>query len=55
MKPVLFITGHVPAYRVEGLRMLHEREQIEVAMFGGRSLHGGPAGPAELPLVTIWK
>jgi glycosyltransferase involved in cell wall biosynthesis len=53
LKPVLFITGHVPAYRVEGLRVLHEREQIEVAMFGGRSLHGGPAGPAELPFPNV--
>ncbi len=49
MKPVLFITGHVRAYRVEGLRLLHEREGIEVALSGGRLRHGGPAGPAELP------
>jgi glycosyltransferase involved in cell wall biosynthesis len=42
MKPVLFITGHVPRYRVDGLRRLHEREGIELALFGGRSLHGGP-------------
>ena len=49
MKPVLFVTGNVPAYRVEGLRLLHEREGIELAAFGGRSLHGGPAGPARLP------
>ncbi len=49
MKPVLFITGHVPAYRVEGLRLLHEREGIELALTGGRNRHGGPAGPGELP------
>ena len=49
MKPVLFVTGNVPAYRVEGLRLLHEREGIELAAFGGRSLHGGPSGPARLP------
>ena len=49
MKPVLFVTGNVPAYRVEGLRLLHEREGIELAAFGGRSLHGGPAGPDRLP------
>jgi glycosyltransferase involved in cell wall biosynthesis len=60
VKPVLFVTGHAPAYRVGALQALHEREQIEVALFGGRSLHGGPqptgalpfphrhAGPAEL-------
>lgn len=41
MKPVLFVTGHVPAYRVGAFTRLHEREQIEVALFGGRSLHGG--------------
>jgi glycosyltransferase involved in cell wall biosynthesis len=53
LKPVLFITGHVPAYRVEGLRALHEREGIEVALFGGRSRHGGPASPPELPFPTV--
>jgi glycosyltransferase involved in cell wall biosynthesis len=49
VKPVLFITGHVPAYRAGALACLHEREGIEVALFGGRSLHGGPGQPAELP------
>jgi glycosyltransferase involved in cell wall biosynthesis len=49
LKPVLFITGHVPAYRVEGLRRLHEREGIEVALSGGRALHGGPGQPPQLP------
>ncbi len=49
MKPVLFVTGHVPAYRVGGLVALHEREQIEVALFGGRSLHGGADFAGELP------
>ena len=41
MKPVLFVTGHVPAYRVGALARLHEREGIELALFGGRSQHGG--------------
>ena len=41
MKPVLFVTGNVPAYRVGALERLHESEGIEVALFGGRSLHGG--------------
>ncbi|HXD54103.1 MAG TPA: glycosyltransferase family 4 protein [Solirubrobacteraceae bacterium] len=51
MKPVLFVTGNVPGYRVEGLRLLHEREGLELATFGGRSLHGGPAGPDDgLPI-----
>jgi glycosyltransferase involved in cell wall biosynthesis len=49
LKPLLFITGNVPAFRVGSLRALHEREGIEVALFGGRSLHGGAGEPAELP------
>ena len=50
MKPLLFVTGHAPTYRVGALAQLHEREQIELALFGGSSLHGGP-GPhdGELP------
>ena len=49
MKPVLFVTGNVPAYRVGALACLHECEGIEVALFGGRSLHGGPGFERELP------
>jgi glycosyltransferase involved in cell wall biosynthesis len=51
VKPVLFVTGHVPAYRVGGLERLHERERIELATFGGRSRHGGamPAGELSVP------
>jgi glycosyltransferase involved in cell wall biosynthesis len=49
VKPVLFVTGHVPAYRAGALARLHEREEIEVALFGGRSRHGGDAFPGELP------
>ena len=49
MKPVLFVTGHVPAYRVGALARLHEREGIEVCLFGGRSAHGGPASDGALP------
>ncbi len=49
MKPVLFVTGHAPAYRVGALARLHEREQIELALFGGRLRHGGAAFAAELP------
>jgi glycosyltransferase involved in cell wall biosynthesis len=60
MKPVLFVTGHVPAYRAGALAHLHEQEGIEVALFGGGVQHGGPppsstpefplrsAGPAQL-------
>lgn len=43
MRPLLFVTGHVPAYRAGAMLALHEREGIELALFGGRSLHGGPA------------
>ena len=49
MKPVLFVTGHAPAYRVGAFARLHEREDIEVALFGGRSKHGGAALAGELP------
>ncbi len=49
MKPVLFVTGHAPAYRVGALARLHEREQIELALFGGRSKHGGADFAGQLP------
>ncbi len=49
MKPVLFVTGHVPAYRVGALARLHERERLEVALFGGRSQHGGADAGGALP------
>jgi glycosyltransferase involved in cell wall biosynthesis len=45
MKPVLFVTGHVPADRVGAFECLHERVGIELALHGGRHLHGAPAGP----------
>ncbi len=49
MKPVLFVTGHAPAYRVGAFARLHERERIELALFGGRSKHGGADFDGELP------
>jgi glycosyltransferase involved in cell wall biosynthesis len=49
VKPVLFVTGHAPAYRVGAFQRLHEREDLEVALFGGRLKHGGATGAAELP------
>jgi glycosyltransferase involved in cell wall biosynthesis len=49
VKPVLFVTGHAPPYRAAGLGALHERERIEVALFGGRLAHGGGASAEELP------
>jgi|HubBroStandDraft_3_1064219.scaffolds.fasta_scaffold07819_3 glycosyltransferase involved in cell wall biosynthesis len=48
-KPVLFVTGHAPAYRVGAFARLHEREHIELALFGGRSKHGGADFAGELP------
>ncbi len=48
-KPVLFVTGHAPAYRVGAFARLAEREQVELALFGGRLHHGGGPTAAELP------
>jgi glycosyltransferase involved in cell wall biosynthesis len=52
-KPVLFVTGHVPPDRVGAFAALHAREDIELALFGGRAKHGPPAlaqsWPAALP------
>jgi glycosyltransferase involved in cell wall biosynthesis len=49
MKPVLFVTGHAPTYRVGAFERLHEREQVEFALFGGRLKHGGGGSVDELP------
>jgi glycosyltransferase involved in cell wall biosynthesis len=49
VKPLLFVTGHAPAYRVGALERLHEREDIELALFGGASKHGGADFVGELP------
>jgi glycosyltransferase involved in cell wall biosynthesis len=51
-KPVLFVTGNAPAYRVGAFACLHEREGIELALFGGRSEHGGPGFEGEMPFPT---
>jgi glycosyltransferase involved in cell wall biosynthesis len=48
VKPVLFVTGHAPAYRVGALAALHERETIELALFGGRYKHGGDVFEGEM-------
>jgi glycosyltransferase involved in cell wall biosynthesis len=37
--PVLFVTNHVPPDRAGAFAALHERENIELALFGGRSHH----------------
>jgi glycosyltransferase involved in cell wall biosynthesis len=49
VKPLLFVTGHAPAYRVGALARLHEREEIELALFGGRYKHGGAGFAEEMP------
>jgi glycosyltransferase involved in cell wall biosynthesis len=49
VKPVLFVTGHAPAYRVGAFEQLHRRENVEFALFGGRLRHGGAAHEGELP------
>jgi glycosyltransferase involved in cell wall biosynthesis len=41
-RPVLFATNHVPPDRTGAFAALHEREGIEVALFGGRSHHATP-------------
>ena len=49
MKPVLFATGHAPAYRAGAFARLHELEDVEFALFAGPSLHGGEPFKGELP------
>jgi glycosyltransferase involved in cell wall biosynthesis len=49
VKPVLFVTGHAPAFRVGAFALLHQRENIELALFGGRAKHGGADFHGELP------
>lgn len=39
MKPVLFVTNHVPPERVGAFAALNDRMPIELAIFGGRSIH----------------
>jgi glycosyltransferase involved in cell wall biosynthesis len=45
--PVLFVTGHAPRDRRVPFRLLHEHEDVEFALFGGRLAHGGPPEPGE--------
>ncbi len=49
MKPVLFVTGHAPAYRVGAFARLHELENVEFALFGGNLKHGGGSTADDLP------
>jgi len=47
VKPLLFVTNHVPPDRAGAFRALHGREPLELALFGGRSHHatGGVDDP----------
>lgn len=38
-RPILFTTNHVPPDRVGAFAALHEREHVELALYGGRSHH----------------
>jgi glycosyltransferase involved in cell wall biosynthesis len=49
MKPVLFVTNYAPPYRVGAFARLHEHEEVEYALFGGRLKHGGDSTAGELP------
>lgn len=46
-RPVLFVTNHVPPYRVGAFAALHAREDVAYALIGGAVRHGGGAGTAE--------
>ncbi len=46
MKPLLFVTGHVPPDRIGAFERLHELEDLELALFGGPVKHGPPGGVA---------
>jgi glycosyltransferase involved in cell wall biosynthesis len=49
-KPVLFVTGHAPPDRIGAFARLHVLENVEFALFGGPSKHGGiELGRRELP------
>lgn len=44
MKPVLFVTGHVPASRRGAFEALGEQLPLTLALFGGPHQHGAPRG-----------
>lgn len=52
-KPVLFVTGHAPPYRVGAFARLHERQNVEFALFGGRLRHGGGPSAPDLPFPHV--
>ena len=46
-RPVLFVTNHVPAYRVGAFQALHDAENVEFALIGGATRHGGDFDPEQ--------
>jgi glycosyltransferase involved in cell wall biosynthesis len=55
MKPVLFVTGHAPAYRVGAFERLNAHEEVCFALFGGDARHGGaPFEGRELPFPHLF-
>jgi glycosyltransferase involved in cell wall biosynthesis len=52
-RPVLFVTNHVPPFRVGAFAALHEREDVVFALIGGDVRHGGGGDAAELPFPVV--
>ena len=46
-RPVLLVTGHAPPDRAGAFAALHEREGIELALFGGRTRHASAGQQAD--------
>ena len=53
MKPVLFITGHIPASRRSAFAALAQRVPLELALYGGPHQHGAPPGPPPAGVRTV--
>jgi len=51
-RPVLLVTGHAPPSRLAPFGELHAREDVVVALFGGRAIHA-MAGAQRLPFPHI--
>ena len=51
-RPVLFVTGHAPPSRLAPFGELHAREDVVVALFGGRAIHA-MAGAEHLPFPHV--
>jgi glycosyltransferase involved in cell wall biosynthesis len=53
LKPVLFVTNHAPPARVRPFQLLHEREGVLFALFGGRTHHAAATADADPPDLTF--